>query len=196
MKKPSETQIARTRAFWIANKPGETAAPAYVPDPPVWWHVALALMLALTVQSTLAPFYAIGGAAVSLVALLVAWYAVRTGVARGLAFGLFAGACEDALGGGSGIAWTFASGAAGALAGRLARSWLADTKLILVPAAALVTFARFGAFMLAMQIQGRPLSLPLLHLQVALWQSVQGAIVAFLVLHFVPSIAGAGAYRR
>ena len=189
--------IARTRAFWAANKPLETHAPAYTPDPPVWWHVALALAVALILQATFAPFVTFRGGAPSLVTLLVAWYAVRTGSLRGLAFGLIAGTCEDALAGSSGVAWTFATGLAGLAAGRLARTWLADTKLALVPGAAAVTLLRYGAFAIGMQMQGRPLVLPLEHLHAALWQSALDALLTFVALQFAPGLLrGDLAHRR
>jgi hypothetical protein len=192
----TDEDIARTRAFWMANKPGETAAPAYVPDPPVWWRVGIALAAALVLQSAIAPFAAFRGASVSFVTLLVAWYAVRTGSLPGLLFGLIAGSCEDALAGSTGAAWTFATGFAGLIAGRLARTWLADTKIVLVPGAAAITLVRDGAFAVAMQAEGRPLALPLAHLHLALWQSALDALVAFALLRLGPDLGGHVANRR
>ncbi|GAC1302507.1 MAG: hypothetical protein NVSMB19_11860 [Vulcanimicrobiaceae bacterium] len=194
--KRSDTEIARTRAFWLANKPGETAAPAYTPDAPTWWVVALALVAALGLQASFAPFIAIRGATPSLVTLVVGWYALRTGSAYGLAFGTFAGACEDALGGGTGAAWTVATAFAGATAGRLARTWLADTKVVLVPAAAALTFARFAVFALVMTLGGRPIALGTQQLHIALWQSALDALLTYVALAVVPSLGGLGAYRR
>lgn len=188
--------VARTRAFWIANRPGETAAPAFTPDPPLWWAVALALAVALLIQASFAPMIAIRGATISFVTLLVAWYGVRTGVARGLAFGVIAGACLDALGGGTGAAWTLATGLAGALTGRLARTWLADTKLALVPGVAIVTLVRYAAFAIVMAAQGHPLALPSAHVHAALWQSALDAGVAYLALVCIPALGGVPAYRR
>lgn len=196
MKKRSESDIARTRAFWIANKPGESAAPAVAPDPPLWWSVALALVLALGIQSSFAPFLAFRGATPSLVTLVVGWYAIRTGVARGLAFGLFAGACEDALAGGTGIAWTFATGFVGAVAGRLAGTSLADTKLVLVPGAAIVTLVRVAVFSLILAANHFPIPLGPALVHVALWQSAIDAALAYVALARFPSLGGLGAYRR
>jgi cell shape-determining protein MreD len=192
----SADEVARTRRLWAANKPGETAAPAYTPDPPVAWHVAAALGLALLLQAEFAPFVAFRGASPSLVTLLVAWYAVRTGSLRGLLFGLIAGAAEDAIAGSTGVAWTFATGLAGLAAGRLARTWLADTQLALVPGAAVVTLLRYGAFAIGMQLQGMPLALPLAHLHAALWQSLLDALVAFVALRAGTDLGGRVANRR
>lgn len=196
MSKRSEAEIARTRAFWLANKPGETAAPAVTPDPPLWWIVALALIVALGIQTSFAPALAFRGATPSLVTLVVAWYAVRTGVVRGLAFGLLAGACEDALGGGTGVAWTFATGIVGAVAGRLASTWLADTKLVLVPGIALLTLARIAIFTLVLASGGKPIPLGPTLVHVALWQSAFDAALAYIALASMPTLGGLGAYRR
>lgn len=180
--------VARTRAFWLANKPGEPGAPAYVLEPPGGRTVAGALTLALALQTTLAPLLAVRGGTVSLVLLVVAWYAVRTGTLRGFAFGLLAGACEDALAGTTGVAWTFATAVAGALAGRLARTWLSDAKLVLVLGAAALTLVRFAFFALILQAEGRPLALPLVHFHAVLWQALLDAAGAFVALWLRPEL--------
>jgi hypothetical protein len=185
-----QAAVARTRALWTANRPGETAAPAYVPDTPVWWHVALALALALTVQASFAPLLAVRGGTPPLVALLVAWYAIRTGSLRGLCFGLLAGAAEDAMAGTTGAAWTFATGLAGLGAGRLAGTWLADMPLALVPGAAAFVFVRFGAFAVALQLEGRAIALPATHLHAVAWQCALAALAAFIFPRAFPALLG------
>ena len=196
-RRSSEAEVARTRILWAANKPAETtSAPAYVPDPPALWTIALAVFVALVLQSTLAPFFAFRGGSPSLVTLVVAWYGVRSGTLRGLALGLVAGACEDALAGQTGVAWTFATGFAGAFSGRLARTWFADTKIVLVPFAGVVTFVRFLAFALLMQAQGRALDMPFIQLRAVVWQSLFDTLIAFVVLWYVPRLGGSDAHRR
>jgi rod shape-determining protein MreD len=192
----SPADVARTRALWTANKPGETAAPAYVPDPPAWWQAGLALAAALLVQTSLAAHLQFRGATISFVTLIVAWYAVRTGSLRGLTFGLIAGACEDALAGSTGAAWTFATGLVGLACGRFCGTWFADTRLALIPGAAVATFLRYCAFAVAMQLEGRPIPLPLAHLHAAFWQSALDALVAFAVLQTIPRLGGSRAHRR
>ncbi len=196
-RKATQEEVARTRILWATNKPTETtAAPAYVPDPPALWIIGLALSIALLVQSTLAPYVAFRNAPPSLVTLVVAWYGVRTGSLRGLACGLIAGSCEDALAGTTGFAWTFATGLVGIAAGRMSRTWLADTKLVLVPFAGAITFVRFLAFAILMQTQGRPLALPLLHLREAIVQSAIDALIALIALVALPRLGGLSAHRR
>jgi cell shape-determining protein MreD len=192
----SDEDIARTRAFWVANRPSETAAPAYVPGAPVWWHAALALIVALVVQASFSQTIAVRGATVSFVTLVVAWYGIRTGTLSGLVFGLIAGACEDALAGSSGVAWTFATGLAGLVDGAFARSWLADIKAALIAGIAVLSLVRYAAFVVALQMQNRPLAMPETHLHAALWQAALNAFVAFLALQFGVQIGGRLAHRR
>ncbi len=192
----SEADVARTRALWTANKPGETAAPGLAPDLPAWWQAGLALAAALLLQSSLAAQVQFRGAPVSFVTLIVAWYAVRTGSLRGVAFGLIAGTCEDALAGTTGVAWTFATGLIGLACGRLYGTWLADTRVALIPGAALVTILRYCAFAIVLQLEGRAASLPVAHLHAALWQSLLDALVALVALLAFPRLMAAHAHRR
>jgi len=191
-----DADLVRARRFWIASKPGEPTAPAYSLEPPEWWRVAAALGAALLVQSTIAPFLAWHGATVSFVLLVVAWYGVRTGALLGLTFGLIAGTAEDALAGTTGIAWTFATAVAGLLAGRLARTWLADLPLALVPGVALLSLGRYAAFAIVMQIQGRELALAGEQLHVVLRQAALAALVAGIALRFGPSLLRPRAQAR
>jgi len=192
----TDADIARTRKLWAANKPGETAAPAYVPDPPAWWQAAIALAVALIAQSSVFPWLEVRGARVSLVTLIVAWYALRTGTLHGLTFGLIAGSCEDAFAGSTGAAWTFATAIVGVGFGRLARMPLADTKIVLVPAAAVATLVRDAAFFLAMQLEGRPVALGVVRFHATLWQSALDALVAFVALLIWPQLGTTRAHRR
>lgn len=196
MPRRTSEDVARTRAFWASSKSPESAAPAYAPDAPVWWHVTLALAAALVFQASFAPALGYRGATVSFVTLLVAWYALRTGWAYGLLFGLIAGSCEDALAGSSGVAWTFATGLVGLGVGVAARTPFADSKIVLVSGAFAVTLARYAAFAIAMQVQNRPLALPEAHLHAALWASALDAVAAFAIVRFGPEIGMRLANRR
>ncbi len=180
-------------SWFRANPEG---APAYAPDPPAWPLVALALLGALIVQSTLEPLVPIRGTLVSWVLLLVLWYAIRTGSGGGFVLGLIAGACEDALAGNTGAAWTFSTALVGAGVGRLARTWLADTKVALVPGVALATLLRYALFSAIMTAQGRMLPLGLAHFHAALWQALLDALAALLLLAAFPQLGRYGAPHR
>jgi rod shape-determining protein MreD len=180
-------------SWFRANPEG---APAYAPDPPAWPLVALVLAGSLLVQSTLEPLLPIRGSIVSWVLLLVLWYAIRTGTGGGFVLGLIAGACEDALAGNTGAAWTFSTALVGAAAGRLARTWLADTKVALVPGVALATLVRFALFSASMAAEGRMLTLAQAHFHAALWQALLNALVALALLAAFPQLGRYGAPHR
>jgi rod shape-determining protein MreD len=180
---------------WFRASP-DAGAPAYAPDPPAWPLVALSLFAALLVQSSIEPLFPIRGATVSWVLLLVLWYANRTGTGGGFVLGLIAGACEDALAGNTGAAWTFSTALVGAGVGRLARTWLGDTKLTLVPGVALATLVRYVLFSALMTIEGRMLPLGLAHFHAVLWQSLFDALVALALLAAFPQLGRYGAPHR
>lgn len=188
MNDPRSEDLAHSRAFWVANTVPDAVAPAYVPTPPVAWHVALVLVAALLLQSTFAPLLALRGGTVSFVMLLVAWYATRVGTLRGFTLGLVAGLCEDALAGTTGVGWTFSTALAGAFAGRVANTWAADLRLVLVPGVAALGLARFAAFAVIEQMLGRPLASPVAAAHAALWQALLDAAIALVVLTIWPQL--------
>jgi rod shape-determining protein MreD len=163
-----------------------TGAPSFDSGGPAWYVVAALLGAALLAQSTLVPFVSLRGAAPPLVLLVVFWFAVRSGSARGLAFGLLAGACEDGLTAGSAPAWTFATGAIGALAGRLRGTQVAESRFSMTAAVGLAVLLRYGLFSVFAQVAGHPPELVAAHFHAALWQSAYAAILAVLLQTFVP----------
>lgn len=165
------------------------APPALVFDPPAWWKVGLALLVALLLQTTVVPHFAFRGAVPSLVLLVVLWYGLRTNVASGLVFGTIAGAFEDALSGWTGAAWTISSAIVGALAGRTAGTVVTESRLWLVPYVALATIVRYGIATVVLRSEEHALALPALHAHELVWQALLNALIAFLVLTFVPKTA-------
>ncbi|MDQ2858551.1 MAG: hypothetical protein M3R53_07880 [Candidatus Eremiobacteraeota bacterium] len=199
----SSGDLSRSSAFWTASKPAHVVEPARFADPPLWWHAALALAAALTLQSAFGPALAFRGGVPPLVMLVVGWYGLRAGALRGLLFGLIAGACEDAFAGTTGAAWTFATAAAGLGAGRFARTWAADMPPALCLAAAVMTVARYAAFVALMLLERHAIAVPLAGLHAALWQGVEAALLAAVLLRVrpelvrsTPSARGAHAHRR
>jgi len=172
------------------------ASARYVAFAPAWWRVALALAAALVWQSTLGSFVVVRGATVSFVLLVVLWYGFRSGARGGLLFGLIAGACEDALAGGTGAAWTFATALVGFGAGRTAGTPLVESRLTLVPYVALATLFRFGVFAIVLRLEGHLLPLPVAHLHAIVWQSLLNALVTFALLQFFGDLSVAREYRR
>jgi rod shape-determining protein MreD len=161
------------------------APPALVFEPPAWWKIALALIVALLLQTTVEPHLTLRGAAPSLVLLLILWYGLRTNVAAGLLFGSLAGACEDALAGWTGAAWTISSALVGALAGRTAGTFVTESRLWLAPYVALATVVRYGLFALVLREEGRSVVLPAAHAHALFWQALFNALVAVLIVTLV-----------
>ncbi len=139
-------------------------------------------------QSLLARYLPIRGATFGLIATLIAWYAMRSGPTSGAFFGLIAGACEDALAGGTGAAWTFSSAAIGVLGGRLGSTLLVDSLWLWVPTIAALGIVRYAVFLLVMEIEGRTPHLVTLHLHQILLQALLDAALAFVALQRFPRL--------
>ncbi len=170
----------------FSDRSRTASTPPVVFDVPVWWKVALALLAALVFQSTIAPHLAFRGAIPSLVLLLVIWYGLRSDTPSGLLLGAIAGACEDALAGWTGAAWTISTAIVGALAGRTAGSFVSESRLWLVPYVALATFLRYGIYALILRAEDRALILPATHVHALVWQALLNALLAYLLLTFIP----------
>ena len=162
------------------------APPALVLEPPAWWKVALALVVAALLQTTIEPGLAIRGAMPSLLLLLVLWYGLRTNFAAGLLFGAIAGALEDALSGWTGAAWTISTAIVGGLAGRTAGTFVTESRLWLTPFVALATVARFAIYTVVLRAEDHAIPLPAQHAHALLWQALMNALIAYLILTFVP----------
>lgn len=159
-----------------------------VPDAPPWPAVALALGLALLLQTSAAPFVTLRNAAPAFVLLIVAWYGLRTDALGGFVAGAIAGACEDALAGTTGAAWMIATALCGVIAGAAAGTVVSESRTWLVPFVAGLTLLRAALFAVAMRFEGLPLSLPVAHAHQALWQAAFDAVLAFVLLTFVPRV--------
>lgn len=182
--------VARRRAFWLANRPGETKAPAYVAPPPTPLVAAIALGVALALGASAPPLLRFRGGTVSPVLLVAIWYAMRAGALRGATFGLIAGACEDALTGTSGVAWTFATALACALAGRVTGTWFADLRSAVVPTVAALALVRAAVAVVIMAAQGHRIGLPSRALHGVLYGAALDAAVALVVLVAFPAVRG------
>ena len=171
----------------ISSRADASGAPlAPEPDPPPYWATALALGCAVLLQTEVGPWFALRGATPSFVLLFVMWYGLRTGAAQGLLVGAIAGACEDALAGWTGGAWTIATATLGALAGRSAGTFVSESRAWLVGWAGLGTLLRYAIFVVALGAEGRTLALPEAHAHAIVWQAALDAALAFVVLTFFP----------
>ena len=176
-------------SFRISPRSDAYGAPLVpAPEVPRWWTTALALAVALLLQSQTGSLLSVRGAVPGFILLFVIWYGLRTDVLGGFVVGLLAGACEDALAGWTGAAWTVATAVTGAAAGRAAGTVASESRVWLVPFAALATLVRYALFALVLRIEGHALPLPTAHLHQVLWQAALNALLAFLALTFLPRL--------
>lgn len=156
------------RSIEIVNGPGFATT--------IGWVV-----LALFVQSVLAPFITIRGAVPSLVMIPVVLFALRRGARNGAIVGVVAGALGDVLAG-TGGAWTIADTVIALAAGGIARGFFSDGFLMpsaLVGAAVIV---RDGIFWALESLEGYPPGYGEAHLHATLWQGLLTAIVALAAM--------------
>jgi rod shape-determining protein MreD len=157
-------------------------------DAPPWGAAFAALAAALLAQTTVLHAFRFRGGGLSLVLLIVVWFAARGGTARGAFFGLIAGACEDALAGVTGAAWTIATPLAAVLAARVVRGIGSANPLLFAAVVALASFFRVLVFWFVVRAEGARLNLASVDLHATLWSSVIDALIAAAVLLAVPSL--------
>jgi rod shape-determining protein MreD len=157
-------------------------------DVPPWGAAFAALAVALIAQSTVLHALRFRGGTLSFVLLIVVWFAVRAGTARGAFFGLIAGACEDALAGITGAAWTIATPLAAVLAARTVRGIGSANPLLFAAVVALTSLFRTFACWFVVRAEGLPLGLDLADVHAALWSAALNAIVATVALLAVPAL--------
>ena len=161
---------------WIDSSSLHGREPATPYRYPVWWHVALALLLALLAQGTLLSRLTWAEIPPSAVLLVVIWFSVRLGPQRAAMLGLVAGLCEDLLSGTTGGSWMLATLAAAVLTALLSQRFFSDSPLLYAALAFVGTFIRNAVFWAAMQIAGSPFAWSGLHFHDAVRQSILDAI--------------------
>ncbi|HTV74361.1 MAG TPA: hypothetical protein VME66_11765 [Candidatus Acidoferrales bacterium] len=158
-------------------------APSLAVFDPEWWKVALAVYFALLLQTTVLTRFDLRGGRLSLVLLVLLWFARHAGVRRATRFGAIVGICEDALAS-SGVAWTVADAAIGAMTAALARTPIGDSLLLAAPTVALLTVARYAVFVAVLSVERGSQSVTPVHWHAALWQGVLNGGVALIALLF------------
>ena len=161
---------------WIDSSSLHGREPATPYRYPVWWHVAVALLLALLAQGTLLSRLTWADIPPSAVLLVVIWFSVRLGPQRAAMLGLVAGLCEDLLSGTTGGSWMLATLAAAVLTALLSQRFFSDSPLLYAALAFVGTFIRNAVFWAAMQIAGSPFAWSGLHFHDAVRQSILDAI--------------------
>ncbi len=157
-------------------------------DAPPWAWSFVALAVALLAQTTVLSRLHFRGGSASFVLLVTVWFAARAGIARGALFALIAGACEDAVAGNTGAAWTVATPVAAAIAGRAIRAVGSDNPVLVGAVVAVAALIRVIVFRLVLQVQGMVPGFDPVSLHAALWSAAIDAALAALVLIFLPAL--------
>lgn len=157
----------------------------------MWWHAAIALAAALLLQMEIVHFVTFRGAQLSIVLVLVVWYAMRSGARQSLVFGLAAGLCEDALSAGTGGAWTLSTVLTAVAVSQVTRPFFADSIPVFFSAAFAATLLRRLIFWIVMALQGYPAGYAAMHAHQALWEALLNALFALAASLMMRSIAQA-----
>jgi hypothetical protein len=148
---------------------------------PEWWKIAIALFIALLLQTTILARLSMHGGVLSLCLLLVLWYGMHGGFMRGILFGLIVGTCEDTFSTGT-ATWAFADAAAGALAGAIGRTLVGGSLLGASLAVVPLTIARYVVFLFIFHSERGALAEA--HWGAMLWQCLlnsAGALIALIL---------------
>jgi rod shape-determining protein MreD len=145
---------------------------------PPWWHAALYLGIALLAQMEVLHYFTFRGAQVSVVLVVVVWYALHADLRSAAIFGLIAGLCEDVLSAQTGAAWTISTTLTALLAGSLSRWFFADSIPVVALVVFLATLLRQLVFWIVMALEGYPPGYARLHFHSALWEAAIDALFA------------------
>lgn len=159
-----------------------SARPHAVRLPIDWRGVAIWLFVAGFLQATVVHFVAFRGAVPSLIFLVVATYALRSGTAGAILIGAAGGLLEDALGGNTGAAWTIATAASALVVSGAARVLFTDSPSIFAALLVFAALVREGIFWATMSLEGFPVGLGAHFAKIALASAVYTAIIALIVV--------------
>lgn len=152
---------------------------------PVWWVAALYLLIALVAQIEVLPYFTLRGAELSVVLIVVVWYALHSDVRSAAIFGLIAGLCEDALGAQTGAAWTISTTLTALVVCWLTRWFFADSIPVVTGVVICATLLRRMFFWMVMALQGYPPGYARLHLHEAFWEALFNGVFAAVALALI-----------
>jgi rod shape-determining protein MreD len=145
---------------------------------PVWWVAASVLCGALLLQIEALRGLSFRGAELSIVTVVVVWYALRAGWRHAAVFGLVAGLAEDVFSAQTGGAWTISTTLTALFVSWLSRWFFADSAFVVGGAVAVATLLRRMLFWMVMALQGYPPGYAGTHLHEALWEALLNACFA------------------
>jgi rod shape-determining protein MreD len=160
-----------------------TGPPSEVPvTSPVWWVAALYLAIALFSQVEVLHFFSLRGAELSVVLVVVVWYALHSDMRGAAIFGLVAGACEDALSAQTGAAWTVSTTLTAIFSNYLTRWFFADSPASVAFVVIVATLGRRVIFWTVMALEGYPAGYAGIHLHQTVWEAAFNGAFAVLAI--------------
>lgn len=148
---------------------------------PALWPTIGWILVALFVQTVLAPWLTFRHAMPSFTTIAIVLYALRVKDRRSAVVGIIAGVLTDTVAGTAG-GWTIADTLIALGVGAVARGFFADGVLppsFFVAAAVLV---RDGIFWIVMAMEGYPRGFTTAHLHASLWQAALTGLCALVYL--------------
>jgi len=150
--------------------------------PTDWRAAAIWLVIAGFLQATLVHFVAIRSAVPSLIFLVVATYALRSGAAGAIVLGAAGGLIEDALAGNTGAAWTIATTIAALGISGAARLTFADSPSIFAALLVVAALFREGVYWAVLSLEGYQIGLGLHYTKIAVASALYTAAIAMVVV--------------
>lgn len=145
---------------------------------PVWWVAGAVLAGALLLQTEIVHYLQWRGAEPSFVLIWVVWYGMHADWRRAAAFGLIAGAFEDALSAQTGAAWTISTTVTSIFASTLTRWFFPDSVFVAAAVAFSCTLLRSMLFWVSMALfENYPSGYGRMHAHEAVWASLMNALL-------------------
>jgi rod shape-determining protein MreD len=150
--------------------------------PTDWRAVAIWLIAAGFLQATLVHFIAFRSAVPSLIFLVVATYALRSGTAGAILLGTAGGLIEDALGGNTGAAWTIATAITALGVSGAARVVFADSPSIFAALLVVAALVREGLYWAVLSLEGFQVGLGMHYTKIAIASALYTGVIAMIVV--------------
>ena len=151
--------------------------------PTDWRGAAIWLFVAGFLQATLVHYIAFRGAVPSLIFLVVATYALRSGTAGAIMLGAVGGLLDDALAGNSGAAWTIATTISALAISGAARLLFAESPSIFAVLIVVAALLREGLYWAVISLEGFPVGLGMHFTKIAIASAVYTALIALGVIY-------------
>jgi rod shape-determining protein MreD len=151
--------------------------------PTDWRAAAIWLFVAGFLQATVVHYVAFRGAVPSLIFLVVATYALRSGTAGAILLGAAGGLLDDALAGSSGAAWTISTTVSALAISIAARLLFAESPSIFAIVVVVASLLREGLYWAVISLQGLPVGLGMHFTKIAIASSFYTAAIALGVVY-------------